>query len=286
MSEKGNIMTERDFEILKVISDLGNITKASNRLCITQSALSKRIKLLEDELGVALLERYRGGVVLTPKGRIVLNYGLSVSAELNEMRQMLKDPNLETPEELAVGISMAYVAKAAEIIKEYRTEHNNVKIDIITGDGMHIYEQLIRDEIDIALLYGDVPWTEYKASLSTEDMFLADIDKAGKHNGTYIRYSAEQGFYDAERTWVEENYPDALRTCIDVNNIYILQELLRDLKGWSVLPYSIIKVLGLSGLSERCINKDGTPLTCECYMYARENSLKKTYVKKFMEMVI
>ena len=54
-------MNEFDFEMLKVISDVGNITKASEKLCITQAALSKKIRLLEDELGVRLLERHRGG---------------------------------------------------------------------------------------------------------------------------------------------------------------------------------------------------------------------------------
>ena len=54
-------MTERDFEMLKVLSEMSNITKAAEKLCITQSALSKRIKALEDELGVQLLKRSRGG---------------------------------------------------------------------------------------------------------------------------------------------------------------------------------------------------------------------------------
>lgn len=62
-------MNEFDFEMLKVISDVGNITKASEKLCITQSALSKKIKTLEDELGVRLLERHRGGYQLLMKDR-------------------------------------------------------------------------------------------------------------------------------------------------------------------------------------------------------------------------
>lgn len=54
-------MNERDFEMLKVISEMNNITKAAEKLCITQSALSKRIKAFEDELGVQLFKRSRGG---------------------------------------------------------------------------------------------------------------------------------------------------------------------------------------------------------------------------------
>lgn len=69
--QKGGLraMNEFDFEMLKVISDVGNITKASEKLCITQSALSKKIKTLEDELGVRLLERHRGGYQLLMRDR-------------------------------------------------------------------------------------------------------------------------------------------------------------------------------------------------------------------------
>lgn len=67
-------MTERDFEMLKVLSEMSNITKAAEKLRITQSALSKRIKALEDELGVQLLKRSRGGGrILQQKAKLYLN---------------------------------------------------------------------------------------------------------------------------------------------------------------------------------------------------------------------
>lgn len=66
-------MNERDFEMLKVLSEMSNITKAAEKLCITQSALSKRIKALEDELGVQLLKRSRGGRILQQREKLSLN---------------------------------------------------------------------------------------------------------------------------------------------------------------------------------------------------------------------
>lgn len=65
-------MDEKDFELLMVLGESRNITKAADKLFITQSALSKRIKNIERELGVELLLRSRQGIRFTPSGETVL----------------------------------------------------------------------------------------------------------------------------------------------------------------------------------------------------------------------
>lgn len=53
------LRTKRFFELLEARGESGNITKAADKLFITQSALSKGIKSIERELGVELLKKYR-----------------------------------------------------------------------------------------------------------------------------------------------------------------------------------------------------------------------------------
>lgn len=50
-------MNERDFELLSALNQTKNITRAADLLYITQSALSKRINALEEELGTTLILR-------------------------------------------------------------------------------------------------------------------------------------------------------------------------------------------------------------------------------------
>ena len=50
-------MDEKDYELLHALDETRNITHAADKLYMTQSALSKRIKALEQELGVASMER-------------------------------------------------------------------------------------------------------------------------------------------------------------------------------------------------------------------------------------
>ena len=50
-------MDEKDYELLHALDETRNITHAADKLYMTQSALSKRIKALEQELGVEIVLR-------------------------------------------------------------------------------------------------------------------------------------------------------------------------------------------------------------------------------------
>ena len=65
-------MDEKDYELLHALDETRNITHAADKLYMTQSALSKRIKALEQELGVEIVLRSRQGIRFTPAGEQVL----------------------------------------------------------------------------------------------------------------------------------------------------------------------------------------------------------------------
>src|SRR5690242_15274567 len=68
------------------VAELGSLSKAADRLNIAQPALSRQIRLLEDELGVFLFDRPGRGMVITEVGREVLDHATRVMAELEAIR--------------------------------------------------------------------------------------------------------------------------------------------------------------------------------------------------------
>ncbi|HZW46452.1 MAG TPA: LysR family transcriptional regulator, partial [Microvirga sp.] len=68
------------------VAELGSLSKAAGRLHIAQPALSRQIRLLEEELGIRLFDRHGRGMVLTERGRDVLRHAIRVLAELEELR--------------------------------------------------------------------------------------------------------------------------------------------------------------------------------------------------------
>ena len=74
-----------------VVAELGHLTRASERLHLSQPALSAQIKALEDELGVTLFERTPSGMVLTSAGRALLPEAEKVLAAAQALAQLLQE---------------------------------------------------------------------------------------------------------------------------------------------------------------------------------------------------
>ena len=77
-------MDEKDYELLHALDETRNITHAADKLYMTQSALSKRIKALEQELGVEIVLRSRQGIRFTPAGEQVLLHSAAAAREMVE----------------------------------------------------------------------------------------------------------------------------------------------------------------------------------------------------------
>lgn len=100
--ERNVSIDEKDFELLAILNETRNITRASYILYITQSALSKRIKAIEKDLGTEIMIRSRQGIRFTPAGETVLARSAAAAKESEAMRRHLYKQMLDGSLDLAV----------------------------------------------------------------------------------------------------------------------------------------------------------------------------------------
>jgi len=86
-------MNDKQIQAFLMISELGSMNKAAERLFISQPALKKRMDMLEDELGIALFRRDSSGCVLTQAGEVLRNEIAPLYAELNKVIEKTKRVN-------------------------------------------------------------------------------------------------------------------------------------------------------------------------------------------------
>src|SRR5689334_17327594 len=77
-------------ETFLAIAQLGGFTRAASRLNRSQPAISRRLGLLEQEIGAPVLPRVRGGVTLTPVGRAFLPHAGAAMAAVRGGREAVK----------------------------------------------------------------------------------------------------------------------------------------------------------------------------------------------------
>ena len=145
-----------DFELYRifyVVANHSNITKASEELSISQPAISKSIKNLEEQLGGQLFVRTKRGVVLTEEGKEFYNYIKQEIEYINNAENKFTDLiNLETGC-IKIGISTTLTKEfLLPYLEEFHSLYPKIDIQIITNLTSDLVPKLRNGLIDILIL--------------------------------------------------------------------------------------------------------------------------------------
>ena len=144
-----------DFELYRifyVVANNGNITKASDELMISQPAISKSIKNLEEQLGGQLFVRTKRGVILTEEGREFYNYIKKaieyISNAENKFTELI---NLESGH-IRIGIGTTLTKQfLLPYLEKFHKLYPNISIEIITNLSSELIPKLRNGLIDIVI---------------------------------------------------------------------------------------------------------------------------------------
>lgn len=145
-----------DFELYRIfytVANNKNITKASLELNISQPAISKSIKNLEEQLGGQLFVRTKRGVLLTEEGKEFYNYiKQAIEYISNAENKFTELMNLETGC-IKIGISTTLTKQfLLPYLEEFHKLYPKINIEIITNVSSELFPKLRNGLIDIIFL--------------------------------------------------------------------------------------------------------------------------------------
>lgn len=136
------------------VAELGSLSKAAERLHVAQPALSRQIRLLEEELAVRLFERHGRGMVVTEQGQAVLAHALKVMAELEEIRATSQEKDGPLRGHVSIGMPPTAIDLLSEpLVAAFREHHPEATVRLVSAYSGHLLDWLQRGEIDISILY-------------------------------------------------------------------------------------------------------------------------------------
>jgi DNA-binding transcriptional LysR family regulator len=146
-------MDLRQLEILCAIAETGSFTGAGDKLHVSQSAVSRQVLLLEDELGEPVFIRQGRGAVPTRAGQTLIALGRRLLDDLTSTVGQIRDEHrqLGGTVRIAGGMTVClYVLPA--LLKQFRRAHPQVDVKLITGATPRLVRQLRTGLADLALL--------------------------------------------------------------------------------------------------------------------------------------
>jgi len=133
--------------------DMGSFVQASTALFLTQPALTRSIRALEDELGGALFDRLGRRIALTPFGHEVLARARRLVSDAEALRQAGKGLHAGLIGQLRVGLSSAPGALLSTPLMLHMAEHHpRLQVRISRGNTAVLLDALRAQHLDAAIV--------------------------------------------------------------------------------------------------------------------------------------
>ncbi len=168
-----------DFELYRIfytVATIGNITKAAQELMISQPAVSKSIKNLEEQLGGVLFTRTKRGVVLTEEGKEFYKYIKQAIEQISNAENKFSDLiNLEVGT-IRIGVSTTLTRQfLLPYLEKFHKLYPKIKIQIFTQLASELFNKLgmgLLDVVIINLPYKSNSEIEIKELREIHDIFI------------------------------------------------------------------------------------------------------------------
>ena len=241
-------MDFKQLQTFLTIAECGSATKAAQLLHIVQPAISRQMRLLEEDLGAPLFVRERNGMELTEAGRTLLERARRVMKELEEVRAEVKPSNGLVCGFVNVGMPSSICDLLAdELVATIKRLHPQIRMRLHSGYGGPLQLAIQNGELDVAIVNDPMPGQLFETRfVLNEQLFLVGPPGSGLSPDRPQPLSSLRG-----RPMVLPRAPHSMRTTVEhacalenleldivaeVNAMDMQKSLVRYGVGWTVLP--------------------------------------------------
>jgi LysR family transcriptional regulator for metE and metH len=176
-----NNLEIKHLRMICALAESGNMTMAAEKLCITQSALSQRLKDIETRLGIDLFFRTPKKMILTEAGKQLLGTAIGVIEAVDQAERSISRKTKGEKGELRVGTQCIFCYKwLPEVMRVFHGKFPNIEIEI--GNSSDLMEELEAKKYDLIIsgaispseIHSSVPlFKDQLVCIMTEDHPLA-----------------------------------------------------------------------------------------------------------------
>jgi DNA-binding transcriptional LysR family regulator len=153
--EKRNLLNAslNSFLVFHKVAKFRSFSKAADELFISQPAVSKHIRELEQKIGMGLIRRGRGGFDLTEAGVILFKHTHKISSDLLEIENALGNLIKDHHGVLKIGTTESYAkCLMPKLLSGFQASYPSIKITLEVGNSEEIEKSLLDYKNDLGLI--------------------------------------------------------------------------------------------------------------------------------------
>jgi len=148
-------MTLKQLEVFVAVADTSSFSRGAEKSCITQSTASQHIQGLEEELGIRLFDRGRGGALLTEAGKLFYARARKILSECDESRSAVR--RFLGMEDVVLKVGASNIPGTCLIpaaLGRFQAECPRVRLEVSQGDSRSVVQQLLAEDVELGFIGG------------------------------------------------------------------------------------------------------------------------------------
>ena len=281
-------MDEKDWTILVILHSEKSVTKAAERLFISQPALSYKINQIENEVNAQIIVRRKKGIEFTPVGEILVDYAWRMNQKLSKLKDNIHNQSDHVRGVIKIGASSNITRyKLPRMLKDFHQNYPEVEFNVQTGWSSNVINMLLSEEVHVAIVRGEHNWAGEKTLLDQESIFIAsndeveleDLPKIGRINyktDIFLRHTIED--------WWRSKYTKPPLISMEVDRIETGKEMVRMGLGYGIFP-SISLQDEEDFYTIQLLDEKDEPILRNTWLLYRKQSLDLSVIRSFIDFV-
>ncbi|ASN06382.1 LysR family transcriptional regulator [Virgibacillus necropolis] len=281
-------MDEKDWNAIRVLYEENNISRAAERLYISQPALTYRLKNLEKEFETSLYFKIKGGIEFTSEGVHLADYAADMLNKLQKTKDYMLNMQDEVKGTLRIGVSSNFAQyKLPKMLKDFSSNYPNVQFNVNTGWSNEIMNLLDSSSVQLGILRGNYDWYGVKTLLHKERLFLIskkEVDMTNLFNLPFINYNTDSSLKNLINEWWHDRFPEPPFVTMETDRQETCKQMVKNDLGIAILPEICLQPsdnLYTYGLSY----KNGDPVLRNTWLMYNKDSLQLSTVNNFIKFL-
>jgi LysR family cyn operon transcriptional activator len=231
------------------VADNASFTRASEQLYVAQSAISRKIKLLEDELGEPIFKRVNKKVYVTPAGETLIRYARRIFQDIRNAKLEISEIAQLDRGRLRLGAGMlACTYILPPVLEKFKALHPHIELEVITAPTDSLVTKLRDNSIELGVLTLPIQYSDLAVvPLMTEEMVVVTSPKhpvLSKKNSIKVEELANYPLILFPRGARTRDVLDeffraagiAPRVVMEAENVALIKPLVKIDLGISIIP--------------------------------------------------